>query len=89
MSNRSLPDELADVRAEICAMEARADKIREVLIANPASRNGDEWLAAVTQQTRETINTALLKQRLGRNALREFLRTQHTTIVNLKRKESE
>jgi len=47
--NRPVPDELAEVRDQITALEAREAELRALLLAHPDLRTGGRWLAEVKE----------------------------------------
>jgi len=47
--NRPVPDELAEVRDQIVALEAREAELRALLLAHPDLRTGASWLAEVKE----------------------------------------
>lgn len=60
-SNLPWPDELAQVRAQIKALQAREAELRQLLIATPSAREGAAWLAIV--KTSVTSRTDLKELR--------------------------
>ena len=59
--NVPVPDELAAIREEIKALEARELALRTLLLENPDVRTGANWLAEV--KTVETTRTDLKELR--------------------------
>ena len=47
--NRPVPDELAEVRAEITRLETREAELRSLLLAHPDLRTGANWIAEVKE----------------------------------------
>jgi len=61
LPNLPLPDQLAEVRAEIKRLEERESALKSLLLANPDIRTGASWLAEV--KTVETTRTDLKEMR--------------------------
>jgi hypothetical protein len=67
--NIPVPDELADVRAEMKRLELREAELRATLLADPSARTGKDYLAEIKTVTSQ------------RTDLRE-LRAMHPGIVD-------
>jgi hypothetical protein len=65
--NIPVPDELAEVRAELKRLETREAELRQVLLADPSAREGAQWLAEVKVVT--TSRTDLKELRACHPAL--------------------
>lgn len=61
VTNLPLPDQLADVRAQLKALETRELELKNRLIADPNLRTGTAWIAEVKEQTRETLDVKELR----------------------------
>lgn len=55
MTRKSLVDELAELRAEIVRLKARAERIETTLILNPDLRVGGTWHLAELSETRQRL----------------------------------
>jgi hypothetical protein len=51
--NRHPVDELGDIRAEIKKLEERDAELREQIISGKCSPDGDQYRAAIKQQSRD------------------------------------
>jgi hypothetical protein len=51
--NIPVPDELADIRAQMKALETREEELKALLIANPDVRQGANWLAEIKTVTQQ------------------------------------
>jgi predicted phage-related endonuclease len=54
--NTPLPDELAQVRADIKRLEEREAAIRGILLSNPDTRTGASWIAEVKTVQQERVD---------------------------------
>jgi hypothetical protein len=59
--NLPLPDELADLRAKIKAFEQREGEIRALLLSNPDTRTGANWLADIKVVTQSRVDLKELR----------------------------
>jgi hypothetical protein len=59
--NLPLPDELADLRAKIKALEQREGEIRATLLAEPDTRTGANWLAEIRTVTQNRTDLKELR----------------------------
>ena len=59
--NTPVPDELAQVRAQIRQLEEREEALRGLLLAHPDLRTGASWLAEI--KTMQTTRTDLKEMR--------------------------
>lgn len=63
--NTPPPDELAEVRARIKALEEREAELRKLLIKNPELREGASWLAEVKTVTQDRVDMKELRAMHG------------------------
>jgi hypothetical protein len=61
ISNLPPPDELAKIRDEIRALEARETELRHLLLAEPELRTGANWVAEVRTVTQERTDLKELR----------------------------
>jgi hypothetical protein len=66
--NTPVPDELADVRAQLKVLETREAELRQIIFGDPSARTGANWVAEIRTVTQE------------RTDLKE-LRAQHPALV--------
>lgn len=59
--NTPPPDELAQVRAQLKALETREAELRHLLLANPDCRTGASWVAEVKTVTSERVDLKELR----------------------------
>lgn len=87
-ATRELPnvhpaDELSAVREEIAIMQARADELRDQLLAEGASLQGDQYTAVITPGQRDTLDRKALLETFGEEALKPFTKTTSYKTVKL------
>jgi hypothetical protein len=76
LRNRHAADELAEVRAEIKALETRQEELRQILLAaEPKDRIGVAFGAEVYTTETTRLDRKGIKQHFGADALEPF--TQH------------
>ena len=85
-SNRHPVDALADLRAEIKALQERETALRQVLLVDDADLVGNEWQAEVRPWRQERVNTKTAIEHFGRPALAPFLKVIESDAVYLKRR---
>jgi len=74
-------DELAAVREELKIMEARADELRALLLAEGADLDGDQYTANIIPGVRETLDRKALTEAYGEKAIAPFVKaTQFKTV---------
>lgn len=59
--NTPVPDELAQVRDEIARLEARGAELRQILLSDPSSRTGANWLAEIREVEQSRTDLRELK----------------------------
>jgi predicted phage-related endonuclease len=59
--NIPVPDELADTRAKIKALEQREAELKQILLANPDVREGANWLAEIKTVTQNRTDLKELR----------------------------
>jgi hypothetical protein len=59
--NIPVPDELADTRAKIKALEQREAELKQILLANPDVREGANWLAEIQTVTQQRTDLEELR----------------------------
>ena len=47
--NIPVPDELADVRAKVKALEQREAELKQILLSDPTTRTGAAWIAEIKE----------------------------------------
>lgn len=83
LRNRHPADELADVRAEIKALQAQEVILRARLLAGDDLSRAD-FTAQIVVSQRERLNAAALKAHFGTAALRPFMTATKVQQVWLK-----
>lgn len=76
-------DELAAIREEIKQMQARESELRDMLLAEGADREGDQYRAIIVPSTRETVDKNALIADLGRAAVQPYLKSTHVKSVKV------
>lgn len=84
-TNRHPVDELADVREQIKAYEAKERRLRDIILNGECGSVGNEYEAEVVIQRRETLDTKEIKRQFGWERLAQFMRTTEVAIVKLER----
>ena len=59
--NIPVPDQLAQVREEIRALETREAELKQLILANPDIREGAAWLAEVKTVTTQRVDLKELR----------------------------
>jgi hypothetical protein len=80
-------DELAALREEIRQMQERESELRNLLLADGADREGNQYMAFIQTSNRETVDKNALVAELGREAAARFLKTSIVRSVKLAPKE--
>ena len=74
-------DELSAVREEIKILTARADELRDLLLAEGASLHGDQYTAQIVPGVRETLDRKAITEAFGEAAVAPFVKaTQFKTV---------
>lgn len=76
-------DELSAVREEIHLLQARADELRDTLLADGADLRGDQYTAVLVPSSRETLDKKALIEAFGEKAIFPFIKRTHYTTVKL------
>ncbi|MGY2987680.1 hypothetical protein [Bradyrhizobium sp. USDA 4508] len=84
-TNRKPPDELADVRERIKELKGREDELRDLLIEGKADPVGDEYVAKISEQEGERIDSKKLRAKFGTDVLGPFMTKTRKTVVNVER----
>ena len=79
-------DELAATREEIKIMQGRADELRDMLLAEGASLDGDQHTAVIIPGSRETLDRKALEETFGADVIAPFLKKTHFKTVKLQEK---
>ena len=61
LPNTPVPDELAAVRAELKRLETREAELKAILLGDPSTRTGADWIAEVKTTQRETTDLKELR----------------------------
>lgn len=83
-TNRHPADELADVRASIAKLQDREKELREILIADPAKRDGDEFTVRVSTATQSSVDREAIEKAMGKGWLDKFLNKYPVTRLTVK-----
>ena len=79
-------DELSGLREEIKILQARADEIRDQLLADGADLKGDMYVANIIPGVRETLDRKALTEAYGEKAIAPFVKkTQFQTVKLVER----
>ncbi len=88
MSNRHLVDSLADVRAQIKALQEREAELRDALLQMAEACGpriaGDEWEAEVKETQTTRLDSLLARARLGPQGYDDCCKTSLSRTVRLK-----
>jgi hypothetical protein len=76
-------DELAEVREKIKALTARADELRDKLLADGAHLQGDQYTATINPGVRETLDRKAIEEAFGEKAIAPFLKKTSFKTVKL------
>ena len=76
-------DQLAELRHQIKVMTARADKLRDKLLADGADLKGDSYTANIIPGTRETLDRAAITEAFGEKAVAPFIKKTSFKTVKL------
>lgn len=76
-------DELAAMREEIKILQARADELRDQLLAEGADLQGDMYLANIVLGVRETLDRKALTEAYGEAAIMPFVKKTNYKTVKL------
>jgi hypothetical protein len=87
MRNRHPADELADVRAELKALQAREAELRAVLLKEGADREGVGYVAQAFTHKQARLDVGAVKEHFGAAVLEPFMVAQEVRQVRLSAKE--
>jgi len=76
-------DELSAVREEIKILTNRADELRDLLLAEGADLNGDQYTAAIIPGIRETLDRKAITEAFGEKAVAPFVKATNYKTVKL------
>ena len=76
-------DELSAVREEIKILTARADELREQLLADGANLKGEQYLAVICPGSRETLDRKAITEAFGEKAIAPFVKKTEFKTVKL------
>jgi hypothetical protein len=76
-------DELSAVREEIKILTARADELREQLLAEGADLKGDMYTAVIYPGKRETLDRKAIEEAFGEAAVAPFVKATSFKTVKL------
>jgi hypothetical protein len=88
LSNRHPADELADIRTERKRLEEREQELRDVLLADGATLEGNDWSARLLQCDQYHLSRPMLEKRFGKQAIRECLRVIPITVIQLEQRKN-
>lgn len=85
---RTLPnihpaDELCAVREEMKILQARAEELRDQLLAEGASLKGDQYTAQIMPGVRETLDRKAITEAFGEAAVAPFIKATAFKTVKL------
>ena len=76
-------DALAEIREQIKTLTARADELRDKLLADGADLKGDQYTATITPGVRETLDRKAIEEAFGEKAIAPFLKKTSFKTVKL------
>lgn len=76
-------DELSGVREEIKILQARADQLRDQLLADGADLRGDMVTAVIQPGVRETLDRKAITEAFGEAAIAPFVKATSFKTVKL------
>jgi hypothetical protein len=76
-------DELSGVREEIKILQARADQLRDQLLAEGADLHGDMYTAVIQPGVRETLDRKAITEAFGEAAIAPFVKATAFKTVKL------
>jgi len=76
-------DALAEIREQIKTLTARADELRDKLLADGADLKGDQYTATITPGVRETLDRKAITEAFGEKAVEPFLKKTVFQTVKL------
>jgi hypothetical protein len=76
-------DELSGLREEIKILQARADELRDQLLAEGADLTGDMYVANIIPGVRETLDRKALTEAYGEAAIAPFVKKTLFKTVKL------
>jgi len=76
-------DELSAVREEIKILQARADELRDQLLAEGADLHGDMYTAVIHPGVRETLDRKAITEAFGEAAIAPFVKATAFKTVKL------
>ena len=76
-------DALAEIREQIKTLTARADELRDKLLADGADLKGDQYTATITPGVRETLDRKAIEEAFGEKAIAPFLKKTTFQTVKL------
>lgn len=82
LSNLPAPDELAAVRAQIKALQAREAELRTLLLTEPTERVGTAYVAVIKTTERPQLDSKELR-RCHPDLVAEFTFPQNVTTISL------
>jgi hypothetical protein len=85
LPNRHPADELADVRAQIKALQVREAQLRACLLAG-VDPNGADFIAQIAVSQRTMIDFEAVKRHFGLAALKPFMVAKTVRVIWLKAK---
>lgn len=86
--NRHPVDRLADIRDRIRGLEAEEAAIRDELLDGKHSRVGEQWVATVKEQCRETLDATLIREHFGLKGILPFIKRKTVRMVRLTKRET-
>ena len=80
--NIPVPDELADTRAKIKALQQRENELKALILANPDIREGAAWIAEVKEIETNRVDVKELRA-MHKDLLEEYTFPQKTVRIEL------
>lgn len=76
-------DELSAVREEIAILEKRGNELRDILMAEGASLQGDQYTAMIVPNKRETLDRKAITEAFGEEAVAPYVKTTKYNTLKL------
>lgn len=82
---KAIPDRLAELREKISALKAEAEVLRDILVDDPSSRIGADYVATVRTSVQRRVSSKELRESEPEIYAR-LAREHETVVVLLKRR---
>jgi hypothetical protein len=80
--NIPVPDELADVRARVKALEQREAELKAILLTDPSARTGAAWIAEIKEIETNRVDIKELRA-MHKDLVGEYTFPQKVTRIEL------